>query len=115
MNDDTNMGKRRNELFESVHAHAIEVIKGYGIPEDVADQVGAAIVDNLADNWGGQNICIPKDYSYKLAARDLEIWDDFTGNNHAELARKYNMTTRSIYKIIHRIRKNGDPNQQTLF
>lgn len=112
---DNAMEHRRNELLEDVHAHAKRVVAEYGIKEDVADQVGAAIAENLAINWGGQIVCIPKDHHYKIAARDKVIYDEFNGRNHSELARKYEMTVRGIYKVISRVRAKGDPNQTSLF
>jgi Mor family transcriptional regulator len=37
--------------------------------------------------------------------RDEAIWQEFTGNNHVELARKYGLTTIHVYRIIKRMRQ----------
>ncbi|WP_211232714.1 Mor transcription activator family protein [Marinobacterium litorale] len=113
--DGKGMEGRRHELLEDVHARAAEVAKELGIDPDLADQIGCAIADHLAQNWGGQNFTIPMDYHYRIGKRDSEIYDLFTGNNHHILAREFGMTVRGIYKVIARVRANGDPDQHDLF
>lgn len=39
-----------------------------------------------------------------LALRELEIYDQFTGHNADELARKYDMSARGMNKLLARIR-----------
>lgn len=109
------MEPRRSELLEDIHAHAAAIIQEHGIDADIADQVGCAIADFLAENWGGQNFTIPKDHRYKVSKRDLDIYEEFDGRNHHILAKKYDTTIRNIYKIIKRIKAKGDPNQRALF
>ena len=112
---DSNMEIRRNELLEEVQAHTQQILVEHGIDEDLAEQAGCAICDRLADNWGGQGITFPKDHRFRLSKRDVEIYEEFNGRNHNELAKKYHVTTRAIYKIIRRVRDRGDPNQPRLF
>lgn len=109
------MESRRNELLTDVHTHTSKILEEHGIDPALADQIGCAISDHLADHWGGQIITIPKDFHYRLAKRDLEIYEQFTGHNYHELARTWKMSERGIYKVIKRVRKNGDPNQPKLF
>ncbi|WKE65035.1 Mor transcription activator family protein [Gallaecimonas kandeliae] len=112
---DNQMGTRRHELLEDIHAQVAKVAQEFGIKEDVADQVGCAIADHLAENWGGQNFTIPMDHHYRISQRDAEIYDRFNGRNHHVLAKEFNMTVRGIYKVIKRVRAKGDPNQPGLF
>ena len=64
-----------------------------------------AAADWLATHWGGQMVTIPKDYFFKLAARDMKIYHQFNGNNHSELARLHKMSVRGIYKLLDRVHK----------
>ncbi|MCO1335328.1 hypothetical protein MO867_13400 [Microbulbifer sp. OS29] len=112
---DPNMESRRHELLEEIHAHAREVLTQHGVDSDIADQAGCAIADHLATTWGGQIVTVPKDYHYRVASRDAQIYEEFNGRNHSQLARKYGMTVRGIYKVISRVRAKGDPNQPGLF
>ena len=99
------MEELRHELLADMAQQTEDLLKLYGIDESVADQVGCAVANHMADHWGGQLINIPKDYFYKLSQRDLDIWNDFTGNNHATLSKKYNLGIRAIYKIIDKMKK----------
>lgn len=98
------MSERRNELLRDVAAHAADVARDHGIADAIADQIGCAIADRLADVWGGQLITFPKDMAYRLSQRDMVIYAEFNGTNHSALARKYGIGTRAIYKLIARAR-----------
>jgi len=99
------MEAARHELLSDVADHAAATLRDYGIAADVADQAGVAIANILAEHWGGQLISFPKDYHFKLAERDLRIYGEFTGVNHAELARRYKPTVHGIYKLVERVRR----------
>lgn len=110
------MEQQRHELLSDVADLVAVVLEDHGVDVALAEQCGAALADRLATHWGGQLINIPKDYRFNLANRDLLIYEEFTGNNHGELARKYGMTVRGIYKIIERARKRDlDYRQPKLF
>lgn len=109
------MEERRSELLADVHAQAATMMQEFGIDAAVADQVGCALADHLAQNWGGQNFTIPMDHHYRVSKRDQEIYSEFDGRNHHVLARKFNMSVRGIYKVIKRVRAKGDPDQHALF
>lgn len=83
---ESRMEPMRNKLLSDVAAQAANIIKEHGIEADVAEQAGIAIADHLAEHWGGQLINFPKDYLFKLAERDLRIYNEFAGHNHGALA-----------------------------
>lgn len=106
----------RHELLSDVADLATTVAKDHGLMADIADQVGCAVANRIADHWGGQLISFPKDYHFKTSQRDLQIYDEFTGNNHSELSRKYGLSVRAIYKVIEKTRKRDiDKRQVKLF
>lgn len=97
----------RHELLSDFASHVAQVLLDHGIDEAIADQAGIAAADHIADHWGGQLVNVPKDYRYRIAERDLQVWEEFRGNNHAELARRYGMTLRGVYKLISRVKSRG--------
>lgn len=111
------MAALRNELLTDLANTVNQTLIEYGVTGELADQVGSAVADRVADHWGGQTIFIPKEHAFKIAKRDLEIYTEFDGNNHSFLGRKYNLSVRTIYKIIERVRKQRieDHNQMDLF
>ena len=76
-----------------------------GIESEKAEHVGQEIANRMAGHWGGQNIYFPMGLSYKLSQRDRQIFDDFTGANHSELARKYGVSLQWIYKVVKTVRQ----------
>lgn len=106
----------RHELLADVEVHSRVLLLDHGVDKALADQVAIAIADFFAGHWGGITVVFPKDYYYKLAERDLEIWHQFNGTNHVELAKKYQMTERGIRKILDKVKKRYvDRNQGHLF
>ncbi|GAB2927716.1 Mor transcription activator family protein [Rheinheimera gaetbuli] len=101
----TGMDALRSELLDDVALHAKNLLADHGIEADVADQCGMAMAEFLAEHWGGQLINFPKNFLYKLAQRDMAIYEEFNGRNHAKLASKYNMSVRGIYKLVARAQK----------
>ena len=59
----------------------------------------------MATHWGGQNIYFPMGLSYILSKRDRQIYAEFNGNNHSELARKYGISLQWVYKLIKTVHK----------
>ena len=92
-------------LVDLAELCALALKESAGLDKDKADQVGREIAERMASHWGGQNIYFPMGLSYKLSQRDRQIYDDFTGANHSELARKYGVSLQWIYKIVKTVRQ----------
>ncbi|MFN3494212.1 MAG: Mor transcription activator family protein [Hydrogenophaga sp.] len=106
------MEERRNELFEDVVQQSERLLLEYGVSEKAANLIANALADHLADQWGGQNLNLPKDYRRKLSARELEIYERFNGSNVDQLALEYGMTERGVRKLINRTRERLRRNAQ---
>jgi hypothetical protein len=56
-------------------------------------------------DWGGANFYVPRDFGCKRSSnRDQVLYGNFNGRNHQELAIKYGLSIRHVYKIILRCR-----------
>jgi Mor family transcriptional regulator len=93
---------RRNELLADVADRSTVILRRFGLDEGTAQAAADDIVDDMAANWGGQYITVPKDMKYRHAKRCQAIVSAFTGANHAELAREHGLSVNSIYKILKR-------------
>lgn len=71
-----------------------------------AKQIGIDIAQKMAQNWGGEVIYIPRNLLMALNERDMKIYEEFNGNNHRELARKYNVSMQWVYKIVKKVHKD---------
>lgn len=89
----------KNAVISKCHARYINrvVIRHGSGREEVAE--------HLAKHWGGSGIYFPMGMTYKLSQRDRQIYSEFKGNNHFELAQKYGVSVIWIYKIIRTVQK----------
>ena len=101
----TRMALKRHELLEELQGVVARQLVEMDTPPDAAAVVGSMVADYLSTYWAGQVVTFPKDALYKLTLKELEIYDQYTGRNKDELARKYGMTPRGMGKLIARIRE----------
>ncbi|TNH04489.1 transcriptional regulator [Testudinibacter sp. TR-2022] len=73
--------------------------------DNTAQQVGQLVAMAISKDWRGQSIYIPRGVSLLAYQRDLQIWREFNGFNHAQLAKKFNVSTQWVYRIINRMQK----------
>lgn len=101
------MAIKRHKLYEEMDSHILSFSKEKGLTDKEAEELSSGLINTIANLFGGQNFCFPKDIGYDIKYRDLIIYREYKGSaNCAELAKKYGVTERSIYKIIARVRKN---------
>ena len=85
------------------------------IPDDyrpIAEAIGIENLAKLAKIVGGTTFYMPKLESFTRPVRDERIKSEFNGYNHAELARKYDVTERWVRKICGEGHLEG---QQSIF
>lgn len=81
-----------------------------------AAAVAKQVARYITANWGGQLIYIPKNHLGQIGERDMRVYRDFNGRNHAELAKKYNLTVQQIYRIVKEVgMRERAKNQKDLF
>lgn len=89
------------ELISDLEAQTVAfLLAELNIPNEQAQVFSKKLSRHLTDNWGGQLIYIPKNQGGKLDERDKQIYAEFNGKNHFELARKYDLAVQQIYKIV---------------
>jgi Mor family transcriptional regulator len=103
LNRDNRMEGKRNELLTDLADLVQRRLLEHDVPANAATLIASALMDHLADHWGGQNISFPKDYRWKLARLELEIYDKFHGNNYDTLALAYGISDRGMRKLIKRV------------
>lgn len=96
------MEVRRHDLLADVADRTMQILKRYGLNDSQAQEAADSVVDDLADNWGGQFITVPKDMKYRNAKRRQAIVEAFDGSNHSELATQHGLSVNAVYKILKR-------------
>jgi Mor family transcriptional regulator len=59
----------------------------------------------IGEYFGGRMVYIPKGDALRTAALHAQIWSEFTGRNHEDLAQRYGINVVSIYDILKQQRK----------
>jgi Mor family transcriptional regulator len=94
------MGKRSG-LPHELRVAIYERILAKKIMTEAQAQAAAGLaVEAILARAPGDSLYVPR---VDFEIRDREIWEKFSGANHAELAREYEMTERNIYLIIERM------------
>jgi Mor family transcriptional regulator len=74
-----------------------------GSPDELA-MIVLEQAELIRAELGGRQFYLSKGIRYKVSQRDAEILAQFTGHNHAELARRHGVTERYVYDIVARRR-----------
>ncbi|EBD2385649.1 hypothetical protein GVX02_000501 [Salmonella enterica] len=76
-----------------------------GVPPATALRVAHSFAERMAFVWSNSVIRIPKGIAYNTLKRNKTLFDDFDGNNHAHLGRKYGISIQRVYTIVKEMRQ----------
>jgi Mor family transcriptional regulator len=96
---------KRNQLLEDLQDVAERALIDADVPKPVAAIAANALVDRLADYWGGQIIAFPRDCRWRLGKLELQMYEQFDGRNYDQLAQRYSYTVRGVRRLINRVRQ----------
>ncbi|UOP08050.1 Mor transcription activator family protein [Alysiella crassa] len=89
------------ELVADLEAQtAAFLLSELNLDNQQAQIISKKLSRHITSNWGGQLIYIPKNQGGKLDERDQQIYAEFNGKNHFDLAKKYDLAVQQIYKIV---------------
>lgn len=77
----------------------IDMLPEEGRCREIAEKIGIENLLTLADLLGGVTFYLPKTDTLMRPVRDRHIKEEFTGYNHVELARKYNISERWVREL----------------
>ena len=98
------MPKRDEDVLYDMAQVLIVKLQSEGIEEEKARPASLNAVDEIRKVYGGQSIYFQKVLDEKIRKRNEQIFTEFTGENHDELAMKYGVTVVHIYRIIQQVR-----------
>lgn len=91
------------ELLADLVDRCVAICHAKGVDANTADAIALALEEEMSACWGGQVIYFPKGARMRVAERHLQIYREFTGHNHAELAQRYDISMHWVYAIIKRV------------
>lgn len=89
-----------------------ERLRKNGMLDNDAGRIAMEQVEDVRIRFVGGNVYMPKCTQQNIDRRNAEIYREFNGSNHRDLAKRYNLTVASIYDILARERAGQ---QITLF
>jgi Mor family transcriptional regulator len=107
------MATQPDEILEKeADKYQIRISDLHGEVRAIAKLIGLKAALQLASEYGGESIYIPKNQAITRIVRNRAICEEFNGSNCQELARKYRMTTRYIRDILKKKNKYKTKEQQ---
>ena len=95
--------QRGNALLLDLRDQSVALFKEANIDAEKASQIANELMYIIAKHWGGQSLYIVKVDCFLADERDIQIYNEFNGHNHSELAQKYDLSTIYIYRIVKRM------------
>lgn len=74
--------------------------RGIDVPE-----IALECVLDIGEYMGGMQVYLPRGDRLRQQIRDMKIWNEFNGSNTKILARRYDVTEKTIYEVCARMRK----------
>lgn len=113
-----NQGSKRHlgrELLLDLESKLADML-GRHVGEERAAAVAREATLAVATDWAGQMLYIPNSMAKDAAraARNGKIYAEFTGDNHADLARRFGLSVHAVYRIIAAERDRRMPKQCNL-
>lgn len=71
-----------------------------GDQRELAESIGIKAYKKLVEDYGGSHIYVCKADTVLRELRNIKIYSQFNGFNYRELAKKYNLSPKTIREII---------------
>ena len=97
--------QRGTAMLNDIRRFTGELLTEAGVAVENSEQISNELMHRVAGHWGGQLLYVGHGHAFTATKRDQQIFREFTGHNHAELAQKFNLGVVYIYTIIKRMRK----------
>ncbi len=98
----TSAVQKEDLLFDLIDKSTAVLERDSELDHEAAHAIACSIASEVAKDWGGMQVYVPKG----LSLRDIKIFQEFTGNNHMELARRYGLTEVRVYQILEKARES---------
>ena len=114
--DTTKRGKYTEVLEQLVAGIATGFIEEYKDSAEDARKRAELAMSKIQAEASGTGIYIAKGHLWHISEKHRRIYRRFTGSNHAQLAREFDLTERQVYSIIAAVgQEEFDKKQGKLF
>lgn len=114
--DTSKRGKYTEVLEQLVAGIAAGFMEEYKDTAEIARTRAELAMSRIQAEASGTGIYIAKGHLWHISEKHRRIYRRFTGNNHAHLAREFDLTERQVYSIIAAVgQEEFEKKQQKLF
>jgi Mor family transcriptional regulator len=85
-----------------------KLLQRKGIDRGKSEAIAKELALELAKTFGGRMFYLPRGDSIRRYFRNLRIFSEYNGSNHKELAKKYDISYVTVYKIVKQGRLTSD-------
>jgi Mor family transcriptional regulator len=93
-------GEAYPEVLRVISDAVARQLLAVGIDSARATAIGEAAAEQVRDLLGGQLVYVPKGRTLLARRRYEQIYAEFTGDNHADLARRHGLGIQQLYRVI---------------
>lgn len=93
------------ELLGDLLTNLARELKAAGLDVTSASDIAWRATEKVRDRWSGQTIYVPQAITYETRKRYEQIWNEFTGDNVPDLARRYRLSEQAVYAAIRHMRE----------
>ncbi|MBD1584857.1 Mor transcription activator family protein [Pseudoalteromonas sp. S16_S37] len=68
--------------------------------DDAATKLGLDVIDTVRTTFGGEYVYVCKGRKLDAMLKSNQMWAEFRGNNHRELAKKFGCSVQWVYTVI---------------
>jgi Mor family transcriptional regulator len=112
MNKKSQSARRTADFLASLYLTSKQALIDHKIPAEQAEVIALEFCRKICETWVGQNVYIPSWIRSGLSDRDMQMWNDFTGDNHDDLVTKYKVSIQYVYRIIAFMRQQETAKRQ---
>lgn len=102
---DSITAQQRERFMDSLERYTSTVLQGINVDKALIDVAVSDLIATLSEDWAGQHIYIPTDYSHRSMAHAMAVFNACNGRNYAQVAKDHGISERTVYRIYNRMRK----------
>lgn len=106
----TNNGRKVTVSGVELTSHLAAVLSAQlikrGVDAKNSEEISLHVMDEVRNQYGGQNVYFPRDVRLKISERDMEIYERYTRNelSMAEIVQEYGISLQWAYAIVRTVR-----------
>ena len=101
---DSVSAQQRDAFMESLERHVMAVLADLKMDKATIELAVAEIATAIIKDHPGQSIYIPTDYRHRSMEYAISVYNAIQGRNHAQVAKQFGCSERTVYRIYNRIR-----------